>query len=271
MERLTGLGKLRHWKLRFGRSEAADVPLLCNIHIPKTAGTSFSALLHANYPDARMRLFTINGRKDCKGEAKTFASTDEDILLVKKSITNQDLQAISGHFPYGIHNHTETRAIRYVSFMREPISRAISQYFHVMDATRNSALRKILVCYDFDFRKAIDDGAAIQFSNDQTRMLIGSNKLNLTNNDLDEAKYIIERDYLLVGTQETFSKSVTFLAAHLNWSTLSIPKLNQGKKTCSAPSEPLIRLWREVNALDLKLYEWVAREYLPQRLANIGS
>jgi sulfotransferase famil protein len=244
----------------------AAPPLLCFVHVQKTAGTSVTELLRRNFPQG-FHQYLVVGRKDQDGRGKNFDSADEDIQDILRHIADPShgLELITGHVPYGIHKKIGRR-VSYFAFLRDPLARALSQYYHVMDETRNSALRRIMIEYDFDFRRAIESGAALQFNNDQTRMLIGSDKMFLDESDLDQAKAVIERDYLLVGTHERLRESLDLLCDKLNLRTRNLSTLNLGRRDLPPPAPGVEEAFVAANDLDGRLYDWVAQEYLPTML-----
>ncbi len=246
--------------------------LLCFVHIPKTAGTSVVDLLRRNYAEAAFSQFVVAGRKDEGGAGKTLASPDQDVRNLIDAVRRDAgaLKVVTGHFPYGLHRFID-RPVDYVAILREPMARSLSQYYHVMDETRNSALRRIMQAYDFDYERALADGAVLQFCNDQTRLVIGSDKVILDESDLEQAKDIIARDYVLVGLQDRLRECIAYLARHFGWSTSELPELNIGRKDIPSPDAKLRALFEDYNRIDRKLFEWVKETYLPDRLGKGGA
>jgi hypothetical protein len=244
------------------QQDARDKALLCFVHIPKTAGTAMTDLLHRNYSES-LRTFTVAGRKGLDGLAKTVHSPDEDIQSAVAEVQHagESIRAVAGHIPYGLHA-VLGRSVRYFAIVRDPLRRSLSQYFHIMDDRRNTPLRRLMMSYDFDFRRAIEDGAAIPLMNDQTRMLIGSSKLMLDENDLERAKEIVREHYLLVGTQDRMSECIGIVAEQLGWQERDVPVLNARREDIEAPPAELDSLFRDSNRIDQALYDWIAGEYL---------
>lgn len=245
---------------------AEDDALLCFVHIQNTAGTSVTDTLRRTYADSLRVFGGMTVRRDENGQAKTFRSPDADIQNVIREVRDrgQSLKIIAGHLPYGIHDRIGRR-VRYISFLREPLDRLVSLYHNAMDAPRNSVLHRTMRSYDMDFRRAIEDGAAPQLSNEQTRMLIGSSKLFMDESDLETAKTVIERDYVLVGTNEQLDECLAWLAGALQLHDRFVAKLNVGTRQ-ARPDADILRLFEEANAIDVKLYDWVSKRYLPRLL-----
>lgn len=83
------------------------------VHIPKTAGTTIRSLLKAALPKS----YDIDGPDDLR----------RFIELPQAQRDAFDL--IAGHMPYGIHQYLTVKA-RYVTFLRDPVERVVSSYYH---------------------------------------------------------------------------------------------------------------------------------------------
>lgn len=87
------------------------------MHVPKTAGTSLHRILELNF--RAWRTYTL-----------TYPVADSADLFrrLPRSRRNR-FQLVKGHFPYGFHEQLDTQPI-YVSFVRDPVSRVISDYHY---------------------------------------------------------------------------------------------------------------------------------------------
>ena len=87
-------------------------PLICFIHIPRTAGTSFLQAIREGFGDRALFVKELNGK--CEKVA----------ALVKKA---NDIDIVAGHQTYGLHRYLE-RPIHYATLLRDPIERYLSEY-----------------------------------------------------------------------------------------------------------------------------------------------
>src|SRR5690242_17471305 len=92
-----------------------DQDLLYYLHIPKTAGTSFTDVLQANF----------------KPDESSFSAFIGDYLNYSPEKMG-NLRAVSGHYFYNIDSFTHThRKLVYITTLRDPIERTISNYAHI--------------------------------------------------------------------------------------------------------------------------------------------
>lgn len=237
------------------------------VHIPKTGGTSISSLLMANQNRYRVLEGLLVGRDDCNGMGKTLFSKDEDAQSLRDEIQRRvhQIDAVSGHIPYGVHALLD-RPCRYFTLLREPMARARSMYAHASRRPDDSALGRALAACEGDLVRAISERSTLAFMNDQVRMITGTDKVELTEDDLELAKNMLLENYAVFGTLETMDASVRRLASHLGWERAEYCHLN------AAPGATVVRnlssremtVLHEANQLDHKLYDWVQKTLASQ-------
>src|SRR4051794_8023178 len=110
------------------------------IHVPKTAGTTFTALLRENFPDG-------------------VAVAGADRLEV-----SADKQVLVANVPFGL-RHRLPAGTRYVTFVRDPVERMLSQYYDL----------QLPLPGDGSLEAALATGLLVD--NLQTRMLSGATEL----------------------------------------------------------------------------------------------
>lgn len=102
--------------------------MLISVHIPKTAGTTIGYILDYG---VKRRIFYDYSELDAPQRKKEY---DEEILLLQKNkdFISQRFDVIHGHFYYKKYSEIFPDA-NYVVCLRNPVSRTISQYFHIIE------------------------------------------------------------------------------------------------------------------------------------------
>ncbi len=180
------------------------------VHIPKTAGTTFTNILRRQYPAKRR--FELNG--DIASNLERFAAlTDEE---------KQDVDLFTGHAPI-ISGLEEADRATLITFLRNPVSRVQSFCQHVFEG-KSPHLIKQFPPYHFSLDELLESGGH-ELSNVQTKMLIntGNGTSPLLMNQMSPAD---ARDMALdnlqnkishFGLQEYFDESLIIFSSALNW------------------------------------------------------
>lgn len=209
------------------------------LHIPKTAGTSFRVaaeewfgkrhLMYDYGPQAR-RTSSIFRRVET-GEV----SWEKALEKVKCA------RFVTGHFPAQRY-HSAFGPEHFCTFVRDPVERAVSQYFH----------HKHALGYAGNIETFIED---IRFHDQQHRLLLGL--------PLERMGF--------VGVTESYPDSLEIFNARFGTS-LKIAFHNQREsRTSEDPLSPeLINRIEQLNARDLKLYR-LAQEMLERRLIELEN
>jgi len=102
------------------------------LHIRKTSGSTINQMLRSQNKVFWYKFFKTNtlGRKiSIEGEQVKY--TDKEIVLP---------DMISGHFPYGIHKIFNTNKFSYFTFLRDPIERWKSHFYHSIQSKSSNFL-----------------------------------------------------------------------------------------------------------------------------------
>ncbi len=227
---------------------------ICFVHIERAGGTTLHTIFRNNYPFSYMPL----------SPRSIWANEDDHALTLNHA------KKLFSLFPFvvGFGGHTvrpyidyETaigKPIQYITYMRNPIARYISHYnYH-----RN--IKKI----DWSLNDFLNEKRLHNFA---TKRLAGCF-------DLERAKEQLSQRFTFVGLTDRFDESLLLLRAELG-----IPKLNifYEKQNASRvahyekdpelqSAETQLRI-KEVNALDIELYEFVKKELYPQYVKRFGS
>jgi len=223
------------------------------LHIPKTAGTTLQLWMGQNFST---------------DEALPVVSSVELGKLPKQEIDRK--RFIVGHFgiSFGKHYRTPDRT---VTWLRNPVERTISEYYYwkrvaalhptasrVVGLPMTSGLEDCLADHEFSRSRA----------NVQTR--------DLGNYNFDPIRFFVSDSELMsnairtvesmefVGITEQMQLSVDMLNWHLGWRPTQFDQHeNKSARSCNT-SETSLSLAKEMNRLDLELYE-KACEQLEQR------
>src|SRR5687768_14239089 len=87
--------------------------LLVFVHIPKTAGVTFSTILAGFYQPGVYSIYST-------AEIAKFQQLTE--------AQRGTYELLQGHFPYGIHDYIP-RPTQYITFLRDPVARVVSLYY----------------------------------------------------------------------------------------------------------------------------------------------
>ena len=221
--------------------------LIVFTHIPKTSGTSFiKEIIEPN----------IESDQICRG-----GGLKSNIIALQK-----DCRFLSGHFPYGIHIFTRKK-IKYVTFLREPLDRAVSFYFFVKNHKDNPKLRHPL----YDYAESVTLKEFYQnkiFHNLQTRFIGGLifDKLYpftpypiIKNVMLESAMQNLEKKYFCFGILEEREKSLSLFQNKFALDKridITPKKIARSRLKIEQIDDQTIKIIKQANELDLQLYSF---------------
>ncbi len=140
--------------------------LIVFLHIPKTAGTSFSHLLKRKFkPESIAQIYA---------PAECARPLTDHAARIESSI-----DCISGHIDYGIHQYL-SRDCEYFSMLRDPVSRVLSHYHFTRskDAKTHPLGEVIEFAQSSTVLEYLQRFPAIAF--EQIRILSGANGMTVT-------------------------------------------------------------------------------------------
>lgn len=216
------------------------------LHIPKTAGSSFHFVLENNL-----------GASFCRTDhTKTRVFSQLDLTFAKKIFPG--LAGMGGHNLVAPLN-LSSPDIFHMTFLREPLSRVLSNY---QEKTLHRRLRGQRV---LAFEEAVQTDE--ELGNLQVKLMAGSS-------NLDEAKRYL-RQCQFVGLTEKFDLSLHVLQKispfPLDVRYKKIREQSDNSIRKQLESEPrAMELLREHNRLDMELYDYAVREIFPQLCNRAG-
>jgi Sulfotransferase family len=215
-----------------------DDRCLVFLHIPKTAGqTLHFVALRSFGADERIHLNSLDQPMDAEMEKIPAA-------------VRARARVVWGHLPFGVHRHIP-RPCDYVTVLREPISRVVSVYKHILKKDNHELHRQVVgdgMSLEDYVESGIDSG---QTENSHTRQLSGRQFGAIESDALAEAKSNLQR-FLVVGITERLEESLVLLRRSLGTRFLTYVTRNVSPPL--GVSERAIDLIRERNELDAELY-----------------
>ncbi len=227
------------------------------LHIPKTAGSTFSRILRSQYRGRPYFVFGGNNPRDLAKYSALSKGEQEAIVL------------FLGHAPIvsGIKEADEAPTI---TFLREPVSRVKSFCQYVSEGKSNTYLRENYPPETFDLDEFLSSGYS-ELSNLQSRMLVNYEKkgdelltASLTPEQL-KAKALdnLFRKIACFGLQKYFDESLMLFTSHFNWRSPYYEYVNRkNEKKLLNFEEHHIRIIRELNAVDIEMYAAAEREFI---------
>ncbi|MDZ7839802.1 MAG: sulfotransferase family 2 domain-containing protein [Gammaproteobacteria bacterium] len=222
------------------------------LHLPKTAGTTMRRVLDREYRTARR--YEIG--EDVTGDIRAFRSRPWD--------ADNAPNLVQGHMSYGLHEFVPGPST-YVTLLREPIRRALSDY-HYVTSTPGHPIHEHVK--DLSLVEYFESGITGQLSNGQVRLLSGdhlpedrgvpSNR-RMERADLERARANLEDNFTAVGVQERFDETLLLFRRRLGWRWPFYVRENVTSRPYrreDIPDEDLARV-RELNLLDIELYDIV--------------
>jgi len=233
------------------------------VHIPKTAGTTLGSLLLHHYGDRyqRVDMSGVHVQATADGLEVSRHRADGTERIDRFELPD-GLEAASGHVPTGLLDLLPP-AERYVTILRDPVERTLSQYYHLLG--RRAAWRhEWLPAPTPELRLSVAIGERSYIpDNLQTRMLCGIASVEhpLPPDALDRATRELRERFTHVGTAERFEELVALLNLDLGWSTVVVERarVNAARpRGHDVPAEE-VRLAEDANALDRELYAEAGR------------
>jgi len=240
--------------------------ILYFMHIPKTAGTSINNIVKSNFKNDKIYPFPTYHK-----------------IFTNSKLDYDSYELISGHFTMSFIQNIKS-AVDTITVFRNPISRVISAYNHIM--------REPEANFEFNYFKKCNIKQALQtypwlFSNQQTKHLgwtknilkiprskitipfsIENWKLFYQNINMDEiyenACSNLEKLFLF-GFTDRIEEFINTLSNKMNWSLpLEIPNKNKSKDTQITEndlSKNIIEMIEKLNEYDIKLYTHARKRY----------
>ncbi len=242
-----------------------NLPRLCFIHIPKTAGTAVSYALREIYP-----------------KEKIFSGVF--IYDYKSSVCFEKYLLYLGHLHLDFAVRNFPRDTKYITVLRNPVERILSLYFYICNDTdgildkpyvpdyQKQAIRIAKTKGILGFIKSFDPHITENIFNYQLRVLVGPKVFCKINSDpalvVEKAWQNINK-FFCYGVQEYLSKFFDELRYKLNVQSLSFKLINKNTDkvkqiSCLDPRvlDQAINLIKHYNQAEIDFYEKVKRSVI---------
>jgi hypothetical protein len=237
----------------------AHDPLLL-VHLPKTAGTTLAQLLRYHYRDGAFM-----------GAGNVLSRPEEAEPRLQAIARKPAVRAAAGHVSFGLAERVLPDAT-FVTILREPVARTLSQYFFLAELGRGGGLvppgleedaRGLGLDEAFERGYLLDDL--------QTRMLCGllSPYEQLPEDALERAQANLSERFAYVGTTERFDQLLAVLNLALRWPTTAHEPARENPHRPAEVPDDLRALAAERNRLDRDLHAF-AGGLLDQAVAAAG-
>lgn len=224
--------------------------MICLTHIPKTGGTTFRHILINNYSWRHIDFM----------ESKKIIIKPTDFPF-NSSIIKQ-IKSLSGHWlRYTDDMKLLFPNVKFIVFLREPISRIISLFFHIQRYENPNIIFREWVAENY---------AGPILSNFQTRFIAGEC-------DLDHAKSILDNGYFVAGVTDLFDKSLLILKKMLGdnievkYETKRSSKRNRNEILEDHKNSEALEKLYQYNELDFRLYDYVKNSLFSRYQIEYGQ
>lgn len=223
--------------------------MLCFVHIPKTAGTTLNVVFRQSLGH---RFTELQPWAD-----DTRIVSPADVQLLRRWVPW--IKHFGGHH-VRVYSGLErvVPRIHYVTFLRDPVRRYLSNYYHFRHKKG-----RVANVYEYLGNRA--------WWNNQTKFIAGSD-------DLEAAKQILSEKFEFVGLTEAVDESLVLLRAALPELSLDIRYGTARNRRLSGPAEEEVRrCWEEIqprvlqnNAVDRQLYAYARDVLFPRQRVAFG-
>ena len=215
------------------------------LHVQKSAGTSVRVALEPLYRKCEIALIY----PDVPGISLA------DFCKLPR-YQRQEIKFLAGHTYFGVHEYLE-KPSRYVTVLRNPIDRLISNFWHHKNSDNNFTIdgRKIPI------EQVVNEGLTEEFDNYATRVICGLTAAavpigSVTSEEVRAAIHNIDTMFDCLAILEKFPADFDRLCKSLGKASPVLPNLNVRSRS---HDEPLAMIdWRKViinNRFDQELYD----------------
>lgn len=206
---------------------------LISIHIPKTAGRSFLAILNSVYGSSIIAHY----------ERKNYADLPIAPVTRFKSQLNDSIKVIHGHFKFmDVSEIKDHHSSKVITWLRDPVERVISNYGFFM--------KRISLAPDDTELQARKNESLLDYA----RLEESKNRMSKFTEGLDI------NQFFFIGLTENFDSDIHELGRKLSWKFFNVPRLNDNgefKSALPTVSTETRKIIEDLNGEDIELYRRV--------------
>ena len=229
------------------------------VHIPKTAGSTLNSVLSRHY--APTGTYKIYG-SDTDGRRLA------DELCQLPTAQKQRLKLVRGHWPYGLHVQLPQPST-YISFVRHPVERIVSFYYHILRTPQHYAYRE-----GFTAEMSLLEFVEREFASDethdgQTYFLTGCRPAHQA---LQQTVEEVLKRYAFVGVSEQFDESLLLLKRLFGWRNVFYfsRRVNRQRPRLRDIPRDVRAAIEARNPLDMQLYDHI-QKVLQEQIDDEGA
>ena len=225
--------------------------MLISIHIPKTAGTTLGYML--DYGSERRIMFVYDK------SYQNVSNADEDMWLRHKDFIVDRFDVIHGHFYYSKFSNVFDDA-KYITCLRHPIDRLVSQWNHELNETG----RKMS-------EKAKKGMTIVDWVKEEGENLSSVYKKHLDGRRLSDYYYIFIQEFM-EPCWSLFVQKTGFVRNDQYINNTGLPRLNDGLNRAPPVSIPEAQLQELFKLLQPDVEVYVkAKELVLARIRNASA
>lgn len=178
------------------------------LHIPKTAGTSLRLTIAQQYPVAATYEY--------------YQSQSKPLLEELSHRQRAAIRLMSSHEPFGTHDKYLTPPVHYLTMLRQPSERLISQYYYDKRRARDQAanINSSLLHYMEGLTRINED-------NLQVRLLSGQGEMGMvTDKSLEIARANLLAPSMTFGLVERYAESLLLMTRQFGWQNVRLTRKN---------------------------------------------
>lgn len=233
------------------------------LHIPKTAGKTFSELLLRKFGNRKS--ISLN-----PSEIEYYLSFDNQYfndIINEFNSNKEETKVIFGHFKFGLHQKLKTN-FDYLTFLREPYKHYISMYNHFLKDDH-------FLGYQENTYRDLNRFMELQITHNLQCYLISGieNHQDIFNQPqkvLETAKANLQTHFTFIGITERFDESMVLLAHTMQWGNRYYIKKNVRHSERLQIDYVTQKKIQDIITLDRELYEFV-RENFEKQISEIPN